>query len=91
MSNNFENVVQIIRNLPKNKDVLSNTEKLVMYGLFKQSTLGDCNTERPGGIFNQTAKYKWDYWNKFKGKSKEWAKTNYVAYYNKLKKKYDMK
>ena len=32
----------------KNFAKMSNDQKLVVYGLFKQSTVGDVNTERPG-------------------------------------------
>jgi len=36
-----------------------------LYALFKQATVGDCNTSRPG-IFDQKGRYKWDAWEKKK-------------------------
>lgn len=51
---------------------------LQFYGLYKQSTTGDCNTSRPG-LFQLSAKAKWDAWNKLKGTSTTEAMTRYVA------------
>jgi len=65
----------------------SNEEKLDIYGLYKQGTVGDCNTERPG-MFDMKGKAKWDSWNSFKGKSQEEAKTAYVSKVEELKGKY---
>lgn len=51
---------------------LSNDEKLQLYALFKQGTVGDINTERPGTFsLSFEAKAKWDAWNAKKGLSKE--------------------
>jgi diazepam-binding inhibitor (GABA receptor modulator, acyl-CoA-binding protein) len=44
----------------------SNDELLKLYGLFKQSTVGNCNTDRPGA-FDFTGKAKWDSWKGFEG------------------------
>lgn len=51
---------------------------LQFYGLFKQCTTGDCDTKRPG-LFQLTAKAKWDSWNKLKGIAANEAMTKYVA------------
>ncbi|MBA0687677.1 hypothetical protein Goari_015191, partial [Gossypium aridum] len=34
---------------------------LILYGLYKQATVGPVNTDRPG-MFNMREKYKWDAW-----------------------------
>ena len=47
---------------------LSNDEKLEFYGLFKQATVGDVNTERPG-MFDMKGKAKWDAWKAKEGMS----------------------
>ncbi|CAM6128859.1 unnamed protein product [Calypogeia fissa] len=52
--------------------------KLILYGLFKQATVGNMNTSRLG-MFNFKGKAKWDAWKKVKGKSKEEAQQDYVT------------
>ncbi|XP_045075571.1 acyl-CoA-binding protein-like isoform X2 [Coregonus clupeaformis] len=39
----------------------SYAELAVVYGLYKQATIGNVNTERPG-IFDFQGKSKWDVW-----------------------------
>lgn len=51
---------------------------LQFYGLYKQATSGDCDTKRPG-LFQLTAKAKWDAWNKCKGTTTAQAMTQYIA------------
>uniref|UniRef100_A0A3P9B7C8 Acyl-CoA-binding protein n=1 Tax=Maylandia zebra TaxID=106582 RepID=A0A3P9B7C8_9CICH len=58
-----------------------------LYGLYKQATVGDINTERPG-FLDFTGKAKWDAWNARKGLSKEEAMAKYVALVEELKEKY---
>ncbi|KAH7294837.1 hypothetical protein KP509_27G021200 [Ceratopteris richardii] len=53
-------------------------DKLILYGLFKQATVGDCNTARPG-MLDLKGKAKWDAWNGLKGKSKEEAMQDYIT------------
>ena len=50
---------------------MADDELLQLYSLFKQATVGDVNTDRPGGMLNIKEKAKWDAWEKLKGKSKE--------------------
>ena len=59
------------------EDPFSNEQKLELYSLYKQSTAGDCNTQKPG-MFNPTGRAKWNAWNSKKGKSKEEAMAAYV-------------
>ncbi|XVE97916.1 hypothetical protein REPUB_Repub03eG0060100 [Reevesia pubescens] len=59
---------------PTTKDA----DKLILYGLYKQATVGNVNTNRPG-IFSPTARAKWDAWKAVEGKAKEEAMTEYIA------------
>jgi len=52
-------------------------ELLQLYALFKQATVGDVNTARPG-LLDLKGKKKWDAWAEKKGLSKEEAKDAYV-------------
>jgi len=58
-------------------------DKLVLYGLYKQATVGDINTKKPG-MFDPKGRYKWNAWNDVKGKSKDDAMTEYIASVKKL-------
>ncbi|XP_056649737.1 acyl-CoA-binding protein isoform X2 [Monodelphis domestica] len=60
---------------------------LYIYSHFKQATVGDVNTARPG-ITDFKGKAKWDAWNSLKGKSKEDAIKAYIEKVEELKKKY---
>lgn len=62
-------------------------EFLELYGLFKQATVGDNNTAKPG-MFDLKGKAKWEWWNKQKGKSQDDAKTQYIEFVNQLVVKY---
>ena len=53
-------------------------ELLDLYGYFKQATIGDINTDRPG-MFDMKGKAKWDNWQSRKGTSKEDAEKAYIA------------
>uniref|UniRef100_A0A3Q3F9X3 Diazepam binding inhibitor (GABA receptor modulator, acyl-CoA binding protein) n=1 Tax=Labrus bergylta TaxID=56723 RepID=A0A3Q3F9X3_9LABR len=64
-------------------------EMLQVYSLFKQATVGDVNTARPG-MFDFTGKAKWDAWEKQKGTSQDDAMNEYIFLVDELKKKYGM-
>ncbi|KAE9419449.1 hypothetical protein Angca_002554, partial [Angiostrongylus cantonensis] len=65
----------------------SNDQMLELYALFKQGTVGDNNTEKPG-MLDMKGKAKWSAWNSKKGHlprmSQEDAKAAYVELVNKL-------
>ncbi|KAL6051733.1 hypothetical protein STEG23_013905 [Scotinomys teguina] len=65
----------------------SDEEMLFIYSHFKQATVGDVNTDRPG-LLDLKGKAKWDSWNNLKGTSKESAMKAYVEKVEELKKKY---
>ncbi|XP_050465361.1 acyl-CoA-binding protein homolog isoform X2 [Cataglyphis hispanica] len=65
----------------------TNEELLELYALFKQATIGDNNTSKPG-MLDLKGKAKWDAWNKKKDTSQEIAKQTYIDYVNQLLEKY---
>lgn len=81
----FEAAAEEIKNLTKKPN---NDELLKLYALFKQGTVGDCNTARPG-MLDMKGKAKWDAWNALKGKSQDDGKSGYVALVEELKVKYN--
>ncbi|KAK3128247.1 hypothetical protein QOZ80_6BG0458900 [Eleusine coracana subsp. coracana] len=71
----FEEYAEKAKTLP---DTTTNENKLILYGLYKQATVGDVNTGRPG-FFNMKDRAKWDAWKAVEGKSKEEAMTDYIT------------
>merc|ERR1712212_837077 len=65
----------------------TNEEKLEVYSLYKQCTVGDCNIDKPG-ITDVKGKAKWDAWNGRKGMSQSDADAAYVEIVTKLQAKY---
>ena len=62
-------------------------ELQVLYGLYKQSTLGDINIEKPGFLNFKEVK-KWESWNSYKGSSQFDSEVKYSLYVNDLIQKY---
>jgi diazepam-binding inhibitor (GABA receptor modulating acyl-CoA-binding protein) len=58
----FQNACQISKGL---KD-LQDDQRLQLYGLFKQSTIGDNNTAQPF-IWDLVGRAKWDAWTNYRG------------------------
>lgn len=56
----------------------SDADLLELYSLYKQVTVGDCNTARPG-MLDFKGKAKWDAWENKKGLDHETAKQQYIA------------
>ncbi|CAG9467757.1 unnamed protein product [Pedinophyceae sp. YPF-701] len=84
LKEDFEKAAAEAKELPANT---SNEDKLALYGLFKQATVGDCNTSRPG-MLDMAGKAKWDAWDKLKGKSQDEAMQDYITLVETLKEKY---
>ncbi|ODN05914.1 Acyl-CoA-binding protein [Orchesella cincta] len=82
----FETSAENVKNLVKKP---SDDELLEIYGLYKQATVGDVNTARPG-MLDLKGKAKWDAWNNLKGTSQEDAKTKYIALVQQLVEKYGL-
>ncbi|CAO3573806.1 unnamed protein product [Mortierella alpina] len=62
----------------------TNDQLLKLYALFKQATIGDCNTTRPDGWTDISGKAKWDAWNGKKGLAQEKAEEEYIKYVDEL-------
>ncbi|CAO2205871.1 unnamed protein product [Urochloa humidicola] len=71
----FEEYAEKAKTLPEST---SNENKLILYGLYKQSTVGPVDTSRPG-IFNMRDRAKWDAWKAVEAKSKEEAMSDYIT------------
>jgi diazepam-binding inhibitor (GABA receptor modulating acyl-CoA-binding protein) len=67
----------------------TNDELLIVYGLYKQATLGDVNISRPG-FFSFREQKKWDAWDSFKGTEQQIAESKYVSFVDALTKKYGL-
>ena len=66
----------------------TNDEQLELYGWYKQATIGDCTTERPG-MFDLKGKAKWDAWKSREGSGKGTAMDKYCKVVAAIKAKYD--
>ncbi|KAL1138264.1 hypothetical protein AAG570_009953, partial [Ranatra chinensis] len=71
----FDEAAEKVKNLSKKP---KDEELLELYALFKQATVGDNNTSKPG-MLDLKGKYKWEAWDKKKGMSKEAAMEAYIA------------
>lgn len=65
----------------------SDDELLKLYGLYKQTTVGDNTTAKPG-VFDLKGKYKWQAWKDLEGTSQEDAEKEYIALADELLSKY---
>lgn len=81
----FEEAVILVQNLESKP---TNNELLKLYGLYKQSKIGDNNTAKPD-MFNLKGKMKWEYWKKENGKQKEEAMQEYIEFVVELIQKYN--
>lgn len=61
----------------------STDQMLELYGLYKQSSVGDASGSRPG-MFDPKGRAKWDAWSSRTGMPQEAARTAYVALAKKL-------
>ena len=57
---------------------LSQQQKLRLYALYKQSTVGDAPQVSPAGRFDPTAQYKWKAWAGLRGVAQPAAKRQYA-------------
>ncbi|KAG0212783.1 Acyl-CoA-binding domain-containing protein 2 [Mortierella sp. GBA30] len=76
----FNAAAEKVKTLPKEP---SNDILLELYALYKQATVGDCNTTAPG-FLDLKGKAKWNAWNGKKGLSQAEAEKQYIAQVNAL-------
>lgn len=70
----FDKAAEAVKNLASKP---SDADLLELYGLFKQASVGDVNTARPG-MLDLKGKAKWDAWKSREGMSSDDAKAAYV-------------
>ncbi|HTF81338.1 MAG TPA: acyl-CoA-binding protein, partial [Cytophagales bacterium] len=61
----------------KSKSSLSNDQLLKLYSLYKQSTIGDNNSEPPSNPFDFVGKAKYEAWEQLRGIAKTEAMQSY--------------
>jgi len=66
---------------------MSNSDKLLLYGLYKQATIGDAPEAKPSWV-DIRAGYKYDSWSNFRGMSQQFAMIYYIQTYTELQDKY---
>ncbi len=71
----FEQFKEISEFLRTHMERFTNEQKLFMYGLYKQATVGDCNIIRPKDMLGS---YKYDAWQKNVGMDADEAKIKYT-------------
>ncbi|KAI8877285.1 acyl-CoA-binding protein [Backusella circina FSU 941] len=64
----------------------SNDDLLKLYGLYKQATIGDNETEKP--LIDLKSRYKWDAWNDLQGMLSVEAEIQYIDFVEELKAKH---
>ncbi len=78
----FEEAARDSQTLSERPD---NNTLLQLYALYKQATVGNANTSRPGQ-FDFVGRAKWDTWEKLKGTSTKEAMQQYIDLVDRLKK-----
>ena len=73
----FEEIAKKVQEQASAFSGLPDDKKLEIYALFKQGSVGDVNTDRPG-MLDFKGKAKWDAWNGKKGMDQEEAKRQYI-------------
>uniref|UniRef100_A0A3P9KQE8 Acyl-CoA binding domain containing 7 n=1 Tax=Oryzias latipes TaxID=8090 RepID=A0A3P9KQE8_ORYLA len=68
----------VAEDVKKVKTRPSNEELLTLYGLYKQSLVGDINIDKPGAL-DATGRAKWESWNSRNGMSKDDAMSTYIT------------
>ncbi|KZS98096.1 ACBP-domain-containing protein [Sistotremastrum niveocremeum HHB9708] len=87
----FDRAVAIVQGLPKTGPIqTSYEEKLAMYSLYKQATVGNVQGSRPG-MWDMLGRAKWDAWEKHKDLDSSSAKLLYVETLQKVLRKYSDK
>lgn len=74
--------------LQSNVDKIDQSLLLEFYGLYKQATVGKCNTKKPG-IFNLQQKSKWNSWNNLGEMEKQKAMEIYIEKIDKFDSEWD--
>lgn len=84
LEQDFNTATEEVKKLSKKP---SDKDLLILYGLYKQSTLGTNNEQKPS-MFNPTASSKWNAWYENRMLSKNMAKRKYIELVIQYKVKY---
>lgn len=76
----FEKAAEEVMELTKRPD---DKTLLRLYGLYKQATEGNLKGKRPG-FTEVKERAKYDAWSRLRGKSSEWAMSEYIKLVSKL-------
>jgi diazepam-binding inhibitor (GABA receptor modulating acyl-CoA-binding protein) len=87
MTNTYELFKQSTEDVMELLRIPTNEERLDVYALYKQATIGCCNTKTPM-FWDVKDVAKWNAWNAKKGISRDLAKTLYIRLIGVLKIKY---
>lgn len=68
----FEEISEFLKT---HMERFTNDQKLFMYGLYKQATVGDCNINRPTDVVGS---YKYEAWKKNLGMRTDQARIKYT-------------
>ncbi|KAG4077565.1 hypothetical protein HA402_002992 [Bradysia odoriphaga] len=85
LEENFNKAADQVKTLTKRP---TDDELLKVYALFKQGSIGDNNTSKPG-LLDLKGKAKWNAWTDLNGTSQDSAKQNYIDLVNELLAKYE--
>ena len=77
----FQKYTQMVKLLPNRP---SDNDLLILYGFYKQATIGDCNTPKPNSIFDMKETRKWNTWKSLENLDKESSMRNYINKVNEL-------
>ncbi|XP_034175524.1 acyl-CoA-binding protein homolog [Osmia lignaria lignaria] len=80
----FQEAAEAVKSLTKRP---SDNEFLELYALYKQATVGNVNTSKPGAL-DLKGKAKWEAWKSKENMSKDDAKEAYIKFVNTLQQKY---
>ena len=80
MEEQFQSAAKI---LPSIITKLSSEDLLYFYARYKQSTIGNCNTDKPG-FFDFQGKQKWTAWKSLESMTKETAMKEYIEKMNQV-------
>lgn len=72
----FKDCVKYVNNNKQLSENVTDEDALELYGMYKQSTLGDNTLECPG-VFSYVSRKKWESWYGYKGIKKHVAKKLY--------------
>lgn len=78
----FEKAIERVNNLKKRP---TDEQLLLLYGLYKQATIGDCNISQPWSI-QIKERAKWEAWNDQIGRTTKEVKEEYIKLVNELSK-----